>query len=256
MPNNPVIVSLTRQGNALAQKLVKALSQTQAEHIHCPKPFSQHIQTLFQKKTPLIFITATGIAVRTLAPVIQSKQTDPPVLIIDQEGKFVIPLLSGHEGGANRWAKQISEILSAQLVITTAKSYTQPRYVVGMGCDRGCPLDVLQSLLLDTLADINAEMDDVVAISSIDLKQNEQGLIQLAKSLNVPFVCYDVDTLRTVEHQLSYKSDIVFREVGVYGVAEAAALVYAEKKRGIPQKLTVPKQKNKRATCALVALSD
>ena len=245
-----VIISLTTRGKALAESLIPFLNQ--AKHLHCPKPFKQTVQALFLEQTPLIFITATGIAVRILAPVIQSKVIDPPILVIDQDGQFVIPLLSGHEGGANRWAKQISEILDAQLVITTAKTYTEQKIVAGMGCDRDCPIELLEDILQHSLKLANAESKDLAAISSIDRKQDEQGLIQLSQQLGIPFICYDANTLRQVEDQLSYKSNIVFKEVGVYGVAEAAALVYAQEQAGKPCELTVPKQKNKRATCAIV----
>lgn len=247
---NAAIISLTDKGKVLAKKLLPLLNN--AEHLHCPKPFTKTIQSLFLEQRALIFITATGIAVRTLAPVIKSKKLDPPVLVMDQTGQFVIPLLSGHEGGANRWAKQISEALDAQLVITTASSYTTQGVVAGMGCDRGCPIHLLREILDHTLKLADLTLDEVTAISSIDRKQDEQGLIQLAKQLNIPFTCYGAKTLRTVEDQLTQKSDIVFREVGVYGVAEAAALVYAQKQSGQPADLTVPKHKNKRATCSIV----
>jgi cobalt-precorrin 5A hydrolase len=68
----------------------------------------------------VIFISSTGIAVRSIAPYINTKLTDPAVIVIDCTGKFVISLLSGHLGGANRLTLQIAKIIKAQPVITTA----------------------------------------------------------------------------------------------------------------------------------------
>lgn len=74
----------------------------------------------FKEQDALIFIGACGIAVRSIAPYVVGKKTDPAVLVIDECGRFVISLLSGHLGGANELAAKTSEILGATPVITTA----------------------------------------------------------------------------------------------------------------------------------------
>lgn len=74
----------------------------------------------FSDSDALIFIGATGIAVRSIAPYVASKKSDPAVLVVDECGKFVISLLSGHLGGANELALKTAEILEAIPVVTTA----------------------------------------------------------------------------------------------------------------------------------------
>ena len=66
-----------------------------------------------------VFIGAMGICVRTIAPVIDDKHTDPAVVCVDTMGKYVISVLSGHVGGANQLTHHIAELLGADPVITT-----------------------------------------------------------------------------------------------------------------------------------------
>lgn len=74
----------------------------------------------FKRRLPIVFIGACGIAVRTIAPFIEDKLQDSPVVVIDEQGRFVIPILSGHMGGANELALKISGLIGAEPVITTA----------------------------------------------------------------------------------------------------------------------------------------
>ena len=81
---------------------------------------SQWTGKMFAEKRAMIFVSATGIAVRAIAPWIRDKMTDPPVVTVDEGAQFVIPLLSGHVGGANELARHIVDWLEAVPVITTA----------------------------------------------------------------------------------------------------------------------------------------
>lgn len=242
------IFSLTDEGNKLAVRLKAGISD--AVHCHKPVNFVKTVQHHFLSGERCIFICATGIVVRALAPVLKNKYTDPAVLVLDDKGQFVIPLLSGHEGGANAFAKEVADYLKAQLVITSAAEYTRAVYTIGMGCDKGCP----KSILLQLVECANEILKDGVVLSvlaSIDIKQNEQGLVLLAAEFELPFKTYSADALSKVDDQLSVKSEIVFKEVGCYGVAEAAALVAASEITGSPAELILNKIKNKRATLAI-----
>lgn len=78
------------------------------------------INDIFQKYDAFIFIMATGIVVRVIAPLIVHKSVDPAILVMNESGKHVISLLSGHIGGANELACLVAEKLHAEPIITTA----------------------------------------------------------------------------------------------------------------------------------------
>lgn len=74
----------------------------------------------FERHRAILFIGACGIAVRSIAPVVKDKLEDSPVLLMDETGRHVIPILAGHVGGANALAEKIAAITGAEAVITTA----------------------------------------------------------------------------------------------------------------------------------------
>ncbi|MCJ8171443.1 cobalt-precorrin 5A hydrolase [Clostridium botulinum] len=82
--------------------------------------FKEIVKKSFQDYDAMIFISSTGIAVRAIAPFIQSKDKDPAVIVIDSTGRYVISLLSGHLGGANELTEKIAKTIGAEPIITTA----------------------------------------------------------------------------------------------------------------------------------------
>lgn len=82
--------------------------------------FKKIVEKSFKEYDAVIFISSTGIAVRVIAPFIQSKDKDPAVIVIDSTGKYAISLLSGHLGGANKLTEEIANIIGAEPIITTA----------------------------------------------------------------------------------------------------------------------------------------
>ena len=83
-------------------------------------PVMQWARQHFNTADALLFIGACGIAVRAVAPLLRDKTSDPAVLVMDEMGRHVIPLLSGHIGGANALAQHIAQLTGAVPVLTTA----------------------------------------------------------------------------------------------------------------------------------------
>lgn len=81
------------------------------------KPLMPDLWTTYDR---LLFIMATGITVRMIAPFVQHKSVDPAVVVMDEQAHFAISLLSGHLGGANEWTAEVAQVLGATPVITTA----------------------------------------------------------------------------------------------------------------------------------------
>lgn len=129
------IVAFTAQGVALACRAAGALAQSgwqarvsaparHAAQAPSVTPLEEGLaswcERAFACADALVFVGATGIAVRAIAPQVKSKHTDPAVICMDEQGKFAIALLSGHIGGANRLARTLGDALGAQAVVTTA----------------------------------------------------------------------------------------------------------------------------------------
>ena len=81
---------------------------------------AETVKNIWNRYDGLVFICASGIAVRAIAPLCGSKTQDPAVIVCDEEGKYVVSLLSGHIGGANLLARQTAELTGGQAVLSTA----------------------------------------------------------------------------------------------------------------------------------------
>ena len=104
----------------VSEKLVPDEEIQRRWQVHTFAKFSEAVERNFSAYDGLIFVMATGIVVRTIAPLLNDKLTDPAVVVFDEQGKHGISLLSGHMGGANELTRQICQSLGAGAVITTA----------------------------------------------------------------------------------------------------------------------------------------
>lgn len=314
--NALAVISLTPRGNQQSLRIAKIIPcdcyTTKALAKSGLQPFTmnfaQSVARLFVDYQSLLFICATGIAVRTIAPLLQTKLHDPAVLVMDEKGKHIISLLSGHIGGANRLALYLAERLNADPVITTAtdinhvaaldmialdmnaaianyhdsvKKINQmlisgkcvglyqehhqvndrrgftvidnlqqitgldalvwvtmanplpnlglpifqviPRRIVaGIGCRRGTQYEALYRQLRDHFSLNQLHLLALQQIGSIDIKQDEVGLIELAYQLSVPFNVYSLDQLIPYE-SLFPQSSFVKQTLGIGSVSQPVA---------------------------------
>lgn len=274
------------------------------------------VEEAFAQRNPLIFVCAMGIAVRNISPFINSKLTDSPVLVIDDMGNFVIPVLAGHIGGANELSGICSKILSAANVITTSTDihgkfavdtfakennliiddfgtaklvsakivdgervdvYVEPNVdkkivrdinkyeelnvhndfilenitdfgiyigygaikkencsgrilkltphdlVVGIGCKRNTALEDIEKQTNFVLTQNKISREAICKICSVDLKKNEEGIIQYAHKLGVPYITFSVEELNGLGGDYS-RSDFVREVTGVDCVCERSAV--------------------------------
>ncbi|HEY5585637.1 MAG TPA: cobalt-precorrin 5A hydrolase [Ruminiclostridium sp.] len=306
------LVSFTKQGGKLCAKLQEELNRQGHCAVGYCKYYSEGTKLLdynikeftensFDTCGAIVYIGAVGIAVRAIAPFLKSKTIDPAVLVIDETARYVIPVLSGHIGGANDLAHTIASILSAQPIITTAtdcnyrfavdtwavnnrlhianaesikhisaailngeqvglysdfpiegdlpeglslSSNTRvgicislvnkqifehtlqlipKQYVLGIGCRKNTKYEDLLNFVNMVLMEYNISPHEVEAITSIDLKAEEEALLLLCRELRVPFYTYSAQELSLVSGEFA-ESSFVKATTGVGNVCERAAI--------------------------------
>lgn len=257
----------------------------------------------FQTADAILYIGAVGIAVRAIAPYVQNKASDPAVIVIDEKASFVIPLLSGHIGGANELAGQLAVSLHSVPVITTATDlnglfavdvfavknhlsianmeyakrisaavlkqeevgiasdfelkgnlpdylapaggqeygisisldekkspfpktlHLIPRVItLGIGCKKGKSLREIESLVMEVLERHQISMQAVRNVATIDLKKEEQGLLEFCEKYKLELTIYTSSQLEEVSGSFT-ESEYVKKITGVGNVCERAAIL-------------------------------
>ena len=295
-------LAFTAKGLALAQKLAAAYPGSVARCGHEPgQPgLADWTARQFAHSDALIFVGAVGIAVRAIAPHCKSKASDPAVVVLDECGRFAVPVLSGHLGGANELARRLAAVCGAVPVITTATDangvfavdewarhqncavleperikkvsgallagrtvrfasdwpiagsppaglaedaaapefaltlcpagdalHLVPRIgVLGIGCKRGTSADTLEAAFAAFCARHGLAVQAVTAAASIDLKQNEPGLLSFCQAHGWPVRFYTAAQLRSAPGQFT-PSPFVQSVTGVDNVCERAAVLDA-----------------------------
>lgn len=335
-----------RQAKRIQEQLKEPLGDTlwDAVHSHKPKPLKEWCGQQFEEAEGILFIGAMGIAVRSIAPFLESKTKDPAVLVMDEGGSFVISVLSGHIGGGNELARLLANRLGAVPVITTASDVNHkialdvfaqknglhiqdmkqikeaaaailegkrlhfycegtvmgslPRelsaqyeeadiqvrvspylpsedagekeeapggkrirkvclipeaFVLGIGCRRGKTAQEIETAVKEELSGRGLTMDSLWAAATIDLKQEEKGLLEFCSDYNLPLTCYTAQKL--MEAPGSYESSSFVNSVtGADNICERAAVCKIREEAPEKRKeecLVVPKIKKNGITIAL-----
>lgn len=318
------VLALSRGGCELGRRLAEALG---GDFFSCKGRLAAAIAQVWQGYQEIVCIMATGIVVRTIAPLLQDKYRDPAVVVCDEHGRFVISLLSGHLGGANQLAKRVAAASGGQAVLTTASDvlgltsldlwcrelgltvsdkgdFTRsmgklvdegsltvwsgyplpplppdlevitdrevadllitahtdggtettllhpPSLVIGIGCNRGTPTTAIACGVAATCARHQLAPQAIARLASIDLKQDEQGLLEFAHKQGLTIDFFTSEQLNRVEGVSV--SPVVLRATGAKAVAEPAALLSA----GPGSSLLVHKMKWTDVTIAVAEMSD
>ena len=220
------VISFTAAGgklNDLISGILSADSYKDAKNIYALTG------KLMKEYDALIFIGAAGIAVRAIAPYIKSKDIDPAVIVCDEMGKFVIPVLSGHIGGANRLACELAEEINAQPVITTATDINKVWAVDSWASENGFYIENIknikyissallrkESVGLDSDFKINGPLPENISFGSFEngivispfLKKTFKNTLNIVpKCISLGIGCRKYTKLKSIE-ELFVKSGI------------------------------------------------
>jgi cobalt-precorrin 5A hydrolase len=178
---------------------------------------------IFGKYRGLVYIAPCGVVIRSLAPCVMHKTTDPAVVVIDAVGRFAVSLLSGHEGGANDLAVAVGNIIGAEPVITTTTDALKT-IIVGIGCRRATESSTILHAIERAVEEAGTSMGQVRLLASADIKADEEGLISAAQMLGIPLRFIPSEDIRSTT-RIFERSRFVEEQVNLPAVAEPAALL-------------------------------
>lgn len=189
------IITLTDQGEKLARELSHKLENKptilKADLYH--KNVKQTVNDIFKCYDCILGIMATGIMVRSICPLIMDKTKDPAILIMDEKGKHVISLLSGHLGGGNDFAIQIADIMGSTPVVTTSTDVNHKMGVDSLARKYYLEIDHPSEILKINRALINHEKVNLAVPSQFNylyndkLIKNSYNLVKASNDLEASF---------------------------------------------------------------------
>ncbi len=301
------ILSFTPKGALLQNRIITKFNYEFIVFDLEKNQIKKWLEKVFYQCDAIIFIGAAGIATRLISTLLKGKDVDPGVLVMDELGKYVIPILSGHIGGSNELSIEISEKINATPIITTATDLNEKfavdlwskkdnckiediskiKYIssavlrdeligfysdfeiigklpneiikidspesriengicvslnpnlfpfkntiniipqvitLGIGCKRGTKAVELEKFILEELDKNKISLKSIVGIATIDLKKDEEGLLEFAKKYNLEIVFYTKDELNKVEGDFT-GSEFVKSITGVDNVCERSCIL-------------------------------
>lgn len=185
------IVSVSDNGRNLALKLKEELdsdsSIIKVDMFH--KNVKKYLKIAFYEYDAIIAIMASGILIRSIAPYIESKVSDPAVLNIDDNGNFVISTLSGHLGGANKLTNKIASLIDAIPVITTSSDVNNKLGIDVLASDLHLSIDNTNEILFFNKAIIEGRKLTFAINPDVNKNYLEKYLQNNTLEMDVSFIC-------------------------------------------------------------------
>ncbi len=163
------IIAITKHGSALAEKIHASLDKSElfisakfkkeiAGRVEFfETPIKDLTAKIFNTFDALVYIVSLGAVVRTIAPFLKDKHTDPAVIVVDDKANFAISVLSGHVGGANELTEEICKITDAKPVITTASDVGKTIPVDILGREFGWTTELGENITKVSACVVNEE---------------------------------------------------------------------------------------------------
>ncbi len=203
------VLSLTKGGFQTAKKINELFPESthftmgannDGSAVEMPHKLFKFLPEIFNKYETLVFVMATGIVIRGIAPLIKDKKTDPGVVVLDEKGNYAISLLSGHLGGANEATHEIANRLGAQAVITTSSDVNNKVAVDMIAKNNGMAISDMEACKDITALLVNSKPVAIVGDIPLgkrppyyqDSIEGAQGAVVISNKANarceIPFV--------------------------------------------------------------------